>query len=181
MAPHRQAFLSPAIKTKAWQERHVALWLTCSIFWMIYCHHRKHFNCFSPSFRLHEKVSYCHHLIRAWWRSWISYSNDQVCGLQDSHISGVFFLHSLQLFTYALYMHFFFTGIGPLVCQVYWKNVWRNLWPQKCRAMCNSLEKPPPFLYILPPRSKTKDKGQKKKSQKKLSAAAQHFLKVISK
>lgn len=111
-------------------------------------------------------MSYCHHLIRAWWRSWISYSNDQVCGLQDSHISGVFFLHSLQLFTYALYMHFFFTGIGPLVCQVYWKNVWRNLWPQKCRAMCNSLEKPPPFLYILPPRSKTKDKGQKKKSQK---------------
>lgn len=111
-------------------------------------------------------MSYCHHLIRAWWRSWISYSNDQVCGLQDSHISGVFFLHSLQLFTYALYMHFFFTGIGPLVCQVYWKNVWRNLWPQKCRAMCNSLEKPPHFfifcLHGVKQRTKDKRRSHKK-------------------
>lgn len=117
-------------------------------------------------------MSYCHHLIRAWWRSWISYSNDQVCGLQDSHISGVFFLHSLQLFTYALYMHFFFTGIGPLVCQVYWKNVWRNLWPQKCRAMCNSLEKPPHFFIFCLHRVKQRTKDKRRSHRKTICSSS---------
>lgn len=125
-------------------------------------------------------MSYCHHLIRAWWRSWISYSNDQVCGLQDSHISGVFFSTFPTTFHICtLHAFFFFTGIGPLVCQVYWKNVWRNLWPQKCRAVCNSLEKPPHFfifcLHGVKQRTKDKRRSHKKTICSSSTFSESHF------